>query len=156
MGGVRLLRACTATLAVVGVVTTGTLLTVGTAGATGAAKTVVCTSLSGNLNTTPIIFTLGGCTPAGTGGGGKAQGSTITWTNGRQTYLTTPAFSLSGGKAKRGNCPALSDKWAVRDTVAGDTTGAIKSGGKLTASVCILNESPDPWSMAPGSVMKLR
>ena len=104
MGGMRLLRACTVVVAVLAPATTGTLLAGGPAGATaGPAKTVVCTSLSGNLNSTPIVFTLGGCTPAGTGGGGKAQGSTITWTNGRQTYLSTPAFSISSGKAKRGN-----------------------------------------------------
>jgi hypothetical protein len=40
--------------------------------------------------------------------------------------------------------------------VASDLTGSIKAGGKVSAKVCILNEAPDPWSLAPGSVLTLR
>jgi len=149
----RLLRACTAAVAVVGVITAGTLVGAGPASAT--AEMVTCTSLSGNLSASPITFTLGGCTGT-TGGSGTAQGTTIVWGNGRMTYLKTPAFSLPPGPAKKGNCATLSDKWAVRDTVDGDTTGSIKVGGKVSASVCVLNEGVDPWSLAPGSVFRLR
>jgi hypothetical protein len=141
--------------AVVAATLAATLLSVGPASA--AAKGVTCTSLSGNVSQpdTVPVFTLGGCTGT-TGGSGTAQGSTITWANGRLTYLQTPAFTPSDkGKPRKGNCASLSDKWAVRDVVAGDTTGSLKSGGKVSAEVCILNESPDPWSLAPGSVFRL-
>ncbi len=140
-------------LAVAGAVMTGSLASAGPAFA--AAKTVTCTSLTGNLSGPTITFTLGGCTGS-TGGGGTAQGTTITWANGRATYLKTPAFSLPTTKPKRGNCATLSDRWAIRDIVDGDTTGSIKVGGKVSAEVCILNEAPDPWSLAPGTVFKLR
>jgi hypothetical protein len=153
MRRLRLLRVCTATAVVTGLTLVGSLLA--TSAVSAAPEVVTCTSLSGNLSSSPITFTLGGCT-GNTGQGGTAQGTTITWTNGHQTYLNTPAFSLPPGKAKKGNCTRLSDKWAIRDTVDGDTTGSIKVGGKVMASVCILNEAPDPWSLAPGSVFTLR
>jgi hypothetical protein len=153
MRDLRLVRACTAAVALAAVTTAGTF--VGAAPASATAAIVTCASLSGNLSVTPITFTLGGCTGT-TGGGGTAQGTTITWGNGRLTYLKTPAFSLPPGKAKKGNCATLSDKWAVRNTVDGDTTGSIKVGGKVSASVCVLNQGSDPWSLAPGSVFTLR
>jgi hypothetical protein len=153
MRRLRLVRVCTAMTLVTGLTLLGSLLATGPASATP--EVVTCTSLSGNLSATPITFTLGGCTGS-TGQGGTAQGTTITWSNGHQTYLQTPAFSVPPGKAKKGNCSHLSDKWSIRDTVEGDTTGSIKVGGKVKASVCILNEAPDPWSLAPGSVFTLR
>ena len=122
--------------------------------ASAAPKLVTCTSLSGNLSTTPSIFTLGGCS-GNTGGSGTAEGNTITWHNGLMTYLATPAFTLSG-KPKQANCGSLSDRWTVTDLVAKDYTGSIKSGGKVSAKVCVLNEIPDPWSLAPRSIFILR
>jgi hypothetical protein len=153
MQGLRLLRVCTAAVALSGCAVAGTLFSAGSASAT--AETVTCTSLTGNLTATPITFALGGCSGS-TGGSGTAQGTTITWANGRATYLTIPAFSLPNKTEKKGNCASLSDKWPIRDTVAGDTTGSIKVGRKVSADVCILNENPDPWSLAPGSKFELR
>jgi hypothetical protein len=149
MRGLRFLRACAA----LGAIAAGTVVSAGPATAT--TKMVTCTSLSGNLNSAPpVTFSLSGCT-GNTGGSGHAQGTTITWANGRTTFLTTAAFTPSG-TPKRGNCGDLSGKWAVTDTVAGDGTGSIKVPGKVSAKVCILNEFPDPWSLAPGSVFTLR
>jgi hypothetical protein len=153
MRGLRFLRACATTGAVVALATAGTVLEVNSA--SGAAPIVTCTSLSGTLDASPIVFELGGCS-GNTGGSGVAEGTTITWHNGMTTYLSTPAFSLPGGKAKKGNCATLADKWAIRDTVAGDSTGSIKVGRKVSASVCIVNQAPDPWSLAPKTVFTLR
>jgi hypothetical protein len=153
MRDLRLLRASMVAVALISTALVGTLVSAGSASA--AAKIVTCTTLSGNLSSNPITFTLGGCS-TGTGGTGTAQGTTITWANGRATYLATPAFSVPSGTAKKGNCQTHADKYAIRDTVDGDTTGAIKLGGKVSASVCILNVTPDPWSLAPGSVLTLK
>jgi len=123
--------------------------------ASAAAKVVTCTSLTGNLNSTPpATFTLGGCT-GNTGGSGTAQGNSITWKNGLSTFLTSAAFTPAG-KPREANCGPLSDRYAIADSVGRDTTGSIRARGKVSAQVCILNESPDPWSLAPGSVLTLR
>jgi hypothetical protein len=123
--------------------------------ASGSAKAVTCTSLTGNLNDTPITFSLGGCS-AGTGGSGTAQGYTISWANGRTTSLATMAFPLPTGHIKQGRCASLADRYAMKDSVVGDSSGAVRVGGDASADVCILNEAPDPWSLAPGSVFKIR
>lgn len=122
--------------------------------ASGAPRTVTCTSLSGNLSSTPVIFTVGGCS-GNTGGSGSAEGNTITWHDGMSTFLTSTAFTPSHEQRAR-RCGALSNKWTIADSVASDLTGSIKAGGKVSAKVCILNEAPDPWSLAPGSVLTLR
>jgi hypothetical protein len=153
MQGLRFLRASAAAAVLVVGALAGSLLSSGPASAT--AKTVICTSLTGNLTDTPVTFVLSGCS-GNTGGHGSAQDNTITWGNGRTTYLAVSAFPLPPGTAKRGDCPDLSDRYAISDTVAGDSTGSIKVGGKASAAVCILNESPDPWTLAPGSDFKLR
>jgi hypothetical protein len=153
MQNLRFRRASTGAAVLAGVALVATLLPAGPASA--AAKAVTCTSLSGNLSTTPITFILGGCT-GNTGGGGKAQGETITWANGQTTYLTTAAFPVPATRARRGNCPALSDKYVISDLIYQDSTGSIKAPGKISAEVCIQNEAPDPWSLAPGSLFKLR
>jgi hypothetical protein len=153
MGGLRYLRACVTTSAVVALAMAGMVSDANPASA--GPQIVTCTSLSGTLDASPITFDLGGCS-GNTGGSGIAEGTTITWHNGQTTYLSTPAFSLPGGKPKRGNCTSLADKWAIRDTVAGDTTGSIHVGRKVSASVCILNQAPDPWSLAPKSAFTLR
>ena len=154
MLGLRFLRVSTGAVVLGCAALAGTLVV--TAPVSAATGTVTCTSLSGSVSapTNPGVFTLGGCT-GNTGGGGTAQGATISWANGRVTYLRTPAFSPSG-TPRRGRCGALSGTWAVKDAVAGDTTGSIRVGGKVSAEVCIENEAPDPWSLAPRSVFRLR
>ena len=155
MRGQRSQRAYMAAAVLLIAASAATFVSVAPASAATKGKSVTCTSLSGNLNSTPpVTFTLGGCS-GNTAGSGSAQGSTITWANGRTTFLALPAFTPSGNPRK-GNCAALSDKWTVTDGVAGDSTGSIKAGGKVSAKVCILNESPDPWSLAPGSVLTIR
>jgi hypothetical protein len=155
MAGRRFMGACTmVTFVAIGLA--GTLILTGPASAKAKADVVTCTSLTGNLSTAPATFILGGCT-GDTGGSGTAQGETISWANGKATYLLTPAFSVSdSGRAKQGNCPPLADKYPVKDGVGGDTTGSMKVGGKVSGEVCILNEAPDPWSLAPRSVFTLR
>jgi hypothetical protein len=141
---------------VVGAALAGTLILSGPVSASAPAEAVTCTSLAGNLSTSPATFTLGGCT-GDTGGSGTAQGETISWASGKATYLLTPAFSVKdSGRPKRGNCSSLADKYPLKDVVAGDTTGSMKVEGKVSAEVCILNETPDPWSLAPRSVFTLR
>jgi hypothetical protein len=158
MPGRRFGRAWTAGTLVVGAALAGTLFLTGPASATATAtaEDVTCSSLNGNLSTSPATFTLGGCT-GDTGGSGTAQGETISWANGKATYLLTPAFSVKdSSRAKQGNCSSLADKYPVKNVVAGDTTGSMKVDGKVSAEVCILNEAPDPWSLAPRSVFTLR
>ena len=152
MRGMRFVRACTAGSVLVVAAVGGTLVVTGSASAT--AKIVTCTSLTGNLKMSPPAFSLGGCTGS-TGGSGTAQGMTITWANGQATYLSTQAFSISG-KPKRRNCASQADKYSVKAIVVADTTGSVKVGGKVAAEVCILNEAPATWSLAPGSVLILR
>jgi hypothetical protein len=152
MQGRQFLRAWATVPGLVALALTGSLLVAVPASAS--AKTVTCTSLAGNLNDTPITFTLGGCS-VGTGGSGTAQGYTIDWANGRTTSLSTMAFPLPTGRVQQGRCASLSDRYAIKDGIVGDSTGAIKVGGHASADVCILNEAPDPWSLAPGSVFKL-
>jgi len=144
------LRALAAASILVASALTAVLLSAGSAAATS--KSVVCTSLTGNL--TINTFTLGGC-DGNTGGGGTASGRTITWTNGESTDLLDPAFSLPApGKPAR--CGSSSERFTIRDRVAFDLTGSIKVGGELSAKVCVLRQAPDPWSLAPGSVVTLR
>jgi hypothetical protein len=130
--------------------------TLGAGSASATIKTVTCTSLTGDLNShTPPIFDLGGCT-GNTGGGGTAQGNTITWTNGQTTSLVNRAFPLTPqSRPRRRNCAALSDRWGVADKVVGDTTGTIRVGGQASAKVCIVNEGSDAWSLAPRSTFRL-
>jgi hypothetical protein len=154
MRGLRFGRACTVGTFVVAAALAGTLILTGPASAT--ADVVTCTSLSGNVSTSPATFTLGGC-DGDTGGSGTVQGETITWANGKATYLLRAAFSVADSRApKQRNCPSLSDRYTLKDVVAGDTTGSLKVEGAVSAQVCILNEAPDPWSLAPHSVFKLR
>jgi hypothetical protein len=154
MRGLRFHRGYVATAVFVAAVLAASLSAV-PASATATAKSVTCTSLSGNLNSpSPVTFSLGGCS-GNTGGSGSAQGNTISWHNGRTTYLTLSAFPLSGG-TRKANCGAGSEKYTLADSVAGDATGSIKAGGKVSAKVCIFQEAPDPWSLAPGSVLTLR
>jgi hypothetical protein len=143
--------------AMVGAIAGATLMAGLIAGpASATTKSVSCSSLTGDLNShTPPVFDLGGCT-GNTGGGGVAQGNTITWTNGQSTSLLNRAFPFKPqAHAKRKNCAALSDRWAVADKVVGDSTGTIKVGGKVTGKVCVMNEGSDTWSLAPGSTFKL-
>jgi hypothetical protein len=154
-------RVCATAGTLVVAATVGAALSVGSAAASAAptasapAKTVTCSSLAGNLNSAaPATFALAGCT-GNTGGSGSAQGKTITWKNGLTTYLTSAAFTPSGQR-RQGNCGAQSNKWTIADSVGGDSTGSIRDRGRVSAQVCILNESPDPWSLAPGSVLTLR
>jgi hypothetical protein len=151
----RFRRVLAAAVVVGGTALVATAVSAATASASAKALTVTCTTLSGNLTDTPITFDLAGCT-GNTGGKGTAQGTTITWANGQTTYLSTKAFPLPTDKAKRGNCGNLSDKYPITDGVGGDSTGSIKVGGSVTAKVCVENEAPDPWSLAPGSVLTLR
>lgn len=88
-------------------------------------------------------------------GGGTAQGNTITWTRGGVTYLATAAFDPKG-PIRRAKCSSLADRYSITDQVAGDTTGSMKVGGKVSGDVCIVNEAPDAWSLTPGSKLKIR
>jgi hypothetical protein len=156
MGGRRVWRVGTVGTLVVATALGGSLVLAGSAAAKAKAEAVTCTSLTGNLSTAPATFTLGGCT-GDTGGSGTAQSDTISWANGKVTYLLTAAFSVvDSGQPKQGNCPTSADKYRLKDVVAGDTTGSMKVEGKVTAEVCILNVTPDPWSLAPRSVFTLR
>ena len=115
---------------------------------------MTCTSLSGNLTAAPITFVLAGCS-GDTGGSGTAEGNTITWANGHTTSLATAAFALPPSPPKKANCGSLSSRYPIKDEVVGDSTGSVKVDGNLTAAVCILNELPDPWSLAPRSVLHI-
>jgi hypothetical protein len=153
MQGRRFFRAWATVPVLVVVALAGSLLC--TAPASASAKAVTCTSLTGDLNDSPITFTLSGCS-TGTGGSGTAQGFTISWANGRTTSLATAAFPVPTGRVQHGRCASLADRYAIKDGIVGDSTGAIRVGGQASADVCILNEAPDPWSLVPGSVFKLR
>ena len=154
MPGRRFGRAYAVGTLVVGAALAGSLVLSGPVSA--ATEAVTCSSLAGNLSTSPATFTLGGCT-GDTGGSGTAQGQTISWANGKATYLLTPAFSVKdSGRPKQGNCASLADKYPLKNVVAGDTTGSMKVEGKVSAEVCILNEAPDPWSLAPRTLFVLR
>ena len=75
-----------------------------------------------------------------------AQGNTITWTNGQSTSLLNRAFPLKPqAHAKRKNCAALSDRWAVADKVVGQLTSVAWSPDLGTAiALCYLHRSVEP------------
>jgi hypothetical protein len=135
----------TAALALVLVSLCGILA--GVAPASAVASTVTCRSFSGDDSSTQ--FEIGGCT-GHTGGGGTVSDMTVTWDNGATTFLAARAFAPTPiGTSHR--CGATSGRYRITDRVTEDTSGSIKPGGRVSATLCILGVAPDTWSLAPGT-----
>jgi hypothetical protein len=120
-------------------------------GAAGAAGSIKCSSMTGNLAKT---VKLSGCT-GNTGGSSKpikstalATGGTIKWVNGKTTTVTLTA------KQKGTACPAGSGEYQAKGSVTKDTTGSAAVGGVVKGSACI-DGTTGAITLVPGTKLTI-
>jgi hypothetical protein len=110
----------------------------------GAATSIVCTTITGNIAST---LTVSGCSGGNTGGSSNpitatalATGGTIVWINSNSTTIGAPALAATSAKkcpgyVKGGANNPTAEKFKA--TVTADKGDGIKVPGKASGAVCI-------------------
>jgi hypothetical protein len=138
-------------LAAVGALAGSAALALTPAGVAGAAGSIKCSSMTGNI---AKKVTLSGCT-GNTGGSSKpiastalATGGVIKWANGKKTTVTLTAT------AKGTACPAGSSEYQAKGKVTKDTTGSAAVGGTIKGNACV-NGKSGAITLVPGTKLTI-